>query len=76
MRCIRSVRFIILVNGILIPSFTPSRDIRQGDLLSPYLFIICTEGLFVIIRYAERQALFSSLRFNVDCPSISHLFFY
>lgn len=75
MRCIRSVLFSVLVNGISAPSFVPTRGICQGHILFPYLFIICTEGFSSMINFTEIQALFFGLHFNSDYPSISHLYF-
>ena len=43
--CISSTDISILVNGGMLDSFEPSRGIRQGDLLSPYIFILCMEYL-------------------------------
>lgn len=58
MNCLRTVRYSVLINGSLFVRFIPTRGIHQGDPLSLYLFIICTEGLSVMIPYAERQHFF------------------
>ena len=50
MSCISSVSTSILFNGEALEPIYPSRGIRQGDPLSPYIFILCMEYLGQLIE--------------------------
>lgn len=47
MKCVTSLSFSVRVNGFYSQVFYPTRGIRQGDPISPYLFLLCAEGLTV-----------------------------
>ena len=69
MQCVRSVSFTILLNGFSGDSFSSQRGLTQGDPLSPYLFVICVEGLSSLLSKAERNQLRSFLQFDMPiCP--------
>ncbi|CAM9004002.1 unnamed protein product [Rhodiola kirilowii] len=75
MKYVKSVRYCVRVNGAISGFFTPGRGLRQGDPLSPYLFIICTEWLSYKLHEMHRNQVIPGLRICRKSPYISHLFF-
>jgi hypothetical protein len=75
MECVRSATYSILVNGEPKGYITPQRGLRQGDPLSPYLFLLCAEGLSAVLRKAERERLLKGISIYRGGPRVSHLFF-
>lgn len=75
LRCITTVKYKIKLNGNLTSEFTPSRDIQQGDPLSPYIYVICAQGFSSLLNGLCAQKLIKGLRMANRGPIISHLFF-
>ena len=75
METVTTTSYSMLINGEPKRFVIPSRGIRQGVPLSPYLFLLCTEGLSSLIRkVVESQSLHGILSCtNRVC--ISHLLF-
>jgi hypothetical protein len=61
--------------GVLSNVFRPTRGIRQGDPISPYLFLLCAEGLSCLLRDWSSAFVQGAVRVGVHSPWISHLLF-
>lgn len=69
-----SARASILVNGSPTAEFSFYRGLKQGDPLSPFLFILIMESLHLSMTRVSSECMFSGLRLNGSL-SISHLFY-
>ena len=75
MICVRSVTHKVRFNNQETDSFTTARGLRQGDPLSPYLFLICAEGLSSLLAHREEVRGMEGVRVCINAPSVSHLLF-
>ena len=75
MECVRTVIYAILVNGQSVGHIIPKKGLWQGDPLSPYLFLICTEALSAMLSKAEKNGIKIGVHTSKNGPKISHLFF-
>ncbi|KAH9650382.1 hypothetical protein KPL70_026367 [Citrus sinensis] len=75
MECVTSASMSILWNGEATEAFIPGRGIRQGDPLSPYLFVLCIERLSHGITQAVMDGRWRPIRLAKYRTPLTHLFF-
>jgi hypothetical protein len=75
MACVRSVSYSIVVNGTPVGHINPSRGLRQGDPISPYLFLLCAEVLSSMLSKAESAGVITGVPTSKRGPKLTHLFF-
>ena len=75
MQCITTVSYAIKINGCPRGRIIPSRGIRQGDSLSPYLFLLRAEGLLALIKATVCNGSMEGIAMCRGGPKLSHLFF-
>ncbi|KAL9664246.1 hypothetical protein QQ045_019645 [Rhodiola kirilowii] len=75
MECVSSVKYKIKLNDMIIELPSPERGLRQGDPLSPYLFLLCSEWLSMKIAYEVAGGGIKGVKVCQGTPIISHLFF-
>lgn len=73
-QCITTTRFSVAINGELCGYFKGTKGLRQGDPLSPYLFVLCIEVFSQLLnsKYADGSIGHHP---NAVNPRISHLVF-
>lgn len=78
LECVMTVEYTVKLGGVggeeCGPIF-PSRGLRQGDPLSPYLFLFVAEGLSALIRRQEEMGTLHGVAVARGAPRVSHLFF-
>ncbi|XP_057808834.1 uncharacterized protein LOC131023304 [Salvia miltiorrhiza] len=73
--CVHTVTYEVLINGSHVGPIVPGRGLRQEDPLSPYLFILCAEGLSAMIRYETDRGNLHGIQMGRGGPAISHFMF-
>ncbi|XP_056688734.1 uncharacterized protein [Spinacia oleracea] len=75
MQCLNSVSFSFKYNGSISGALIPTRGLRQGDPISPYLFLICADAFSMLLKKAVTDNAIHEARVCRGAPRVSHLFF-
>lgn len=75
MSCVFTCQMKIIWNGETSNSFPTSRGLRQGDPISPYLYVLCMERLTHLIQHAVNTKRWKPIQLSHNGPRLSHLFF-
>ena len=75
MKCITTVSYFVIINEAVHGCIFPTRGLRQGDTLSPYLFLLCADGFSSLIKDAARNQSLSGISICKGCPMVTYLFF-
>jgi hypothetical protein len=75
MECVTTVKYSVKFNGNLLDSFSPSRGLRQGDPLSPFLFLFVADGLSALLQREVQTGAITPIKICRRAPGISHLLF-
>ncbi|PNX72998.1 cysteine-rich receptor-like protein kinase [Trifolium pratense] len=71
--CLKTASVSVLVNGSATKEFEMGRGLRQGDPLSPFLFIIISEGFNILMKKAVESSRFIGYKFEGGDVCFSHL---
>ncbi|KAK4394177.1 hypothetical protein Sango_1888500 [Sesamum angolense] len=75
MLCVSSVSFSLILNGSSFGCLRPGRGLRQGDPLSPYLFLFCAEAFSGLVRRPEVEGSICGVRVSRSGTRVSYLLF-
>ena len=75
MQCVSSVTYKIIGGAHEIGPIIPHQGLHQGDPLSPYIFLVCVQGLSALLSKFENHGLIHGIKVARSAPSMSHIFF-
>lgn len=75
MNCVETVSYQVKINGQLSDIIRPSRGLRQGDPISPYLFILSQEWLSTKLHILQQSRKILGISLSRGTQKLNHLFF-
>lgn len=75
LQCVTTARYAFLINGKPCGSLSPTRGLRQGDPLSPYLFLLCAKVFTALLDKKVDEGLLQGIKVCDEAPTINHLLF-
>lgn len=75
MRLVKGVTYKYKINGFLSQNLIPKRGLRQGDPLSPYLFVLAADVLSHMLIRAQEGGRIEGIQFASTAPRLTHLLF-
>ena len=75
MKCVRGVSYRFKINGIPSQRIIPQRGLRQGDPLSPYLFILAMDALSHLLGKVVFDKKIVGIKITAGAPTLTHLLF-
>lgn len=72
MECMKAGKVTVLINGQGSGFLTPTKGLRQGCPMSPYIFILAMEFLTKLFRLQQQNGHIMGLKIARSAPSLTH----
>ncbi|KAL8124435.1 hypothetical protein AgCh_012179 [Apium graveolens] len=74
-QCISTTSLDFFINDEEFCSLKPQKGVRQGDSISPYLFLLIVDVLSRSLLNAIQDGSLSGIKMARQCPEVSHILF-
>lgn len=74
MGCIFTVKYSILLNASPLTPIASTRGLRQGDPVSPFLFVLCDEMFSFLLQKAKEKLSCKVLK-SINMPQLFLIYF-
>lgn len=73
-KCVSTTSYLVNLNGMMSAPSHPSRGLREGDLLNPFLFLVRSERFSFLMHLVLRESILCGVKASHSGPQISHYF--